>query len=225
MKKIAIVEDDRALSDELKILLDNNGFCSYQIFDFSNAAQKILEYSPNLLLLDIILPETNGQSILKELRKVSDIPIIMLTSKNTDVDEIMSMTYGADDYITKPYNPTLLLLRIEAVFKRMEKQGKQENQELLTYQELTINLLRSSILFHEKEIILSRNEINILYCLLQNQGKIVSRDDLMDFLWDYNEFVDDNTLTVNINRLRKRLEELGLTNIIQTRRKQGYILL
>lgn len=222
MKKILIIEDDRVLSDEVKILLDNHGFASFQLFDFCDVVQKILEHSPDLILLDIMLPSANGQSILRDLRKQSDIPVIMLTSRNTDVDEIMSMTYGADDYITKPYNPTLLLLRIEALLKRAEKK---ERQEKLKYKELIINLSRSSLFFHGEEIILSRNEIMIFYCLFKHQGEIVSRDDLMDFLWDYNDFVDDNTLTVNINRLRKRLAEIGLTNIIQTRRKQGYLLL
>lgn len=221
MKKILIVEDDRVLSNEVKILLDGHGFASCQLFDFSNVVPGILERSPDLVLLDIMLPSANGQTILRDLRKQSDIPVIMLTSRNMDVDEIMSMTYGADDYITKPYNPALLLLRIEALLKRTEKQGKQETFE---YRGLTVNLLRSSFLFQEEEIIISRNEIMIFYCLFQNQGKIVSRDDLMDFLWDCNDFVDDNTLTVNINRLRKRLAGLGLEHVIQTRRKQGYLL-
>lgn len=221
MKKILIVEDDRVLSDEVKILLDSHGFTSCQLFDFSNVVQKILDNAPDLVLLDIMLPSANGQSILRDLRKQSDLPVIMLTSRNTDVDEIMSMTYGADNYITKPYNPALLLLRIEALLKRTEKQGKQETFE---YRGLTVNLLRSSFLFQGEEIIVSRNELMIFYCLFQNQGTIVSRDDLMDFLWDYNDFVDDNTLTVNINRLRKRLSGIGLEHVIQTRRKQGYLL-
>lgn len=222
MKKILIIEDDKVLSDEVKILLDSHGFISFQLFDFSNTVQKILKHSPDLVLLDIMLPSTNGQSILRDLRKLSDIPVIMLTSRNTDTDEIMSMTYGADDYITKPYNPALLLLRIEALFKRTEKQEKQESFE---YKGIEINLLRSSFLFQGEEIIISRNELMIFYCLFQNLGKIVSRDDLMDFLWDYNDFVDDNTLTVNINRLRKRLAGIGLEGVIQTRRKQGYLLI
>lgn len=223
MKKILIVEDDKVLSNEVKILLDSHGFASYQIFDFSNAVQKILDNSPDLVLLDIMLPAANGQSILRDLRKESDVPVIMLTSRNTDVDEIMSMTYGADDYITKPYNPALLLLRMEALLKRTA--GKQERQESFEYKGLTVNLLRSSFLSNGKEITVSRNEIMIFYCLFQNAGRIVSRDELMDFLWDYNDFVDDNTLTVNINRLRKRLAEAGLEHVIQTRRKQGYLLL
>ena len=145
----------------------------------------------------------------------------MLTSKTSELDEIMSMSYGADDYITKPYNPTLLLLRIENLFRHINHQSSNEPIE---YNGLTINLLKSTLEYNGNEVILSKNELNILYYLIKNKGKIVSRDELMDHLWDCNEFVDDNTLTVNINRLRKRLESIGLSDIIETRRKQGYII-
>lgn len=222
MKKILIIEDDKVLSDELKILLDNNGYDSYQLFDFPQAVKKAVEFSPDLILLDIILPGANGQAVLREIRKESDVPVIMLTSKNTDVDEIMSMSYGADDYISKPYNPTLLLLRIETLFKHI---GKKQISDTVSYKNLTISLLRSTLEYNGQEIVLSKNEITIFYFLIQNQGRIVSRDELIDYLWDYNDFVDDNTLTVNVNRLRKRLAEIGMSDIIQTRRKQGYILL
>lgn len=189
--------------------------------EYKNVAEEIIEFTPDLILLDIMLPGANGQAILREIRENSEIPIIMLTSKTTEVDEIMSMSYGADDYITKPYNPTLLLLRIQALLKRS---GKQSSQEQLNYRGVTLNLLRSSIQYQDQEVILSKNELTIFYFLLQHEGEIVSRDDLMDYLWDYNNFVDDNTLTVNINRLRKRLSEIGLSDVIQTRRKQGYLL-
>ena len=158
MKKILIIEDDKMLSDELKILLDNNGYDSYQLFDFPQAARKAIEFLADLILLDIILPGANGQDILREIRKESDVPVIMLTSKNTDVDEIMSMSYGADDYISKPYNPTLLLLRIETLFKHIEKK---QVSDTVSYQNLTINLLRSTLEYHGQEIILSKNEITI----------------------------------------------------------------
>lgn len=222
MKKIALIEDDEALSGELVNLLENNGFLVSRILDYAHAAEKVAEVSPDLLLLDIMLPKGNGQSVLRELRKRTDLPVIMLTGKNTDTDEIMGMANGADDYITKPYHPALLLLRIEALLRRAAGEKK---QEIFLYRGAEFNLLRSSLLRDGKEILLSKNEMMIFYCLLQNQGKIVSRDQLMDFLWDCNEFVDDNTLTVNINRLRKRLSELGLCECIQTHRKQGYLLL
>lgn len=177
---------------------------------------------PDLVLLDIVLPGTNGQTILKEIRKESNLPVIMLTSKTGDINEIMSMSYGADDYITKPYNPTLLLLRIETLFRHLDDQGSNDQIE---YNQMTINLLKSTLTYKDNEIILSKNELTILYYLIKNHGKIVSRDELMDHLWDYSDFVDDNTLTVNINRLRKKMKNLGILDSIETRRKQGYILL
>lgn len=222
MKKILIIEDDKTISDELKILLDDNGYDSYQLFNFHQVTKKIIEFDPDLVLLDIVLPGTNGQTILKEIRKESNLPVIMLTSKTGDINEIMSMSYGADDYITKPYNPTLLLLRIETLFRHLDDQGSNDQIE---YNQMTINLLKSTLTYKDNEIILSKNELTILYYLIKNHGKIVSRDELMDHLWDYSDFVDDNTLTVNINRLRKKMKSLGILDSIETRRKQGYILL
>ena len=222
MKKILIIEDDKTISDELKILLDDNGYDSYQLFNFHQVTKKIIEFDPDLVLLDIVLPGTNGQTILKEIRKESNLPVIMLTSKTGDINEIMSMSYGADDYITKPYNPTLLLLRIETLFRHLDDQGSNDQIE---YNQMTINLLKSTLTYKDNEIILSKNELTILYYLIKNHGKIVSRDELMDHLWDYSDFVDDNTLTVNINRLRKKMKNLGILDSIETRRKQVYILL
>ena len=222
MKKILIIEDDKTISDELKILLDDNGYDSYQLFNFHQVTKKIIEFDPDLVLLDIVLPGTNGQTILKEIRKESNLPVIMLTSKTGDINEIMSMSYGADDYITKPYNPTLLLLRIETLFRHLDDQGSNDQIE---YNQMTINLLKSTLTYKDNEIILSKNELTILYYLIKNHGKIVSRDELMDHLLDYSDFVDDNTLTVNINRLRKKMKNLGILDSIETRRKQGYILL
>lgn len=126
--------------------------------------------------------------------------MIMLTSKTGETDEILAMSYGADDYITKPYNPALLLLKIEALFRRLKPQEKQEELE---YRGVFLNPLKSTLRYQDREIVLSKNEISIFHYLLKNRGKIVSRDELMDYLWDCNDFVDDNTLTVNINRLRK----------------------
>lgn len=146
----------------------------------------------------------------------------MLTSKTGETDEILAMSYGADDYITKPYNPALLLLKIEALFRRLKPK---ENQEEIEYRGVFLNPLKSTLRYQNQEIVLSKNEISIFHYLLKNRGKIVSRDELMDYLWDCNDFVDDNTLTVNVNRLRKKLEEIQLVGVIETRRRQGYILI
>ena len=213
MKKILIIEDDKVLRGELKILLGANGYETEEVTDFENTADRVLAVKPDLVLLDIILPGANGQMILREIRAKSDVPVIMLTSRNEDVDEIVSRSSGADDYVTKPYNPTLLLLRIETVLRRAGGQQKEE--------ELTCR----GMFYNGEEHVLSHNEMTILHCLVKNRGRIVSRDELMDYLWDNSEFVDDNTLTVNINRLRKRLAGIGMGDVIETRRRQGYILM
>ena len=160
-------------------------------------------------------------AILIILRILSQVPVMMLTSKAEEMDEILAMSYGADDYITKPYNPTLLLLKIEAIFRRMTPENQKTEVE---YRGMQVDLLRRTMKYDGQEEELSKNEISIIYYLMKNKGKIVSRDELMDYLWDCNDFVDDNTLTVNINRLRKRLEEVGLSGVIETRRRQGYLL-
>lgn len=222
MKKIAVVEDDRVLRKALKSLLEENGYETCCLEDFSNVEEEILRARPDMVLLDILLPGTNGQEILRNLRQKSQIPVTIVTSREGDMDQILAMSYGADDYITKPYNPTLLLLKLEAVFRRTQPETPQEE---VNWGGITLNLLRSTMTYEREERVLSKNEFSIFYYLVKNQGRIVSRDELMDHLWDCNDFVDDNTLTVNINRLRKKLEEAGIRNAIETRRGQGYILL
>lgn len=218
--KILIIEDEIELREELKVLLDENGYEGIILESFENIKQDTLSVNPDLILLDIKIPYINGQQLLKEIRKESDVPIIMVTSKNTEMDEVLSMSYGADDYITKPYNPVLLLLRIEAILKRVNKSNNN-----LSYNNVKVNLLKSTLEYEDKELLLSKNEMSIFYFMLMNKGKIVSRDAIMNYLWGNDRFIDDNTLTVNINRLRKKLETIDLKGVIQTRREQGYILI
>ncbi len=218
--KILIIEDDFELSNELKILLDNNGYQGIILQDSQNALENIIKINPDLILLDIKLPYLNGQQLLKQLRKNSNVPIIMVTSKDSEIDEILAMSYGADDYITKPYNPTILLLHIEAIFKRLNKIDNN-----LVYHGVNINLSKSILKKDNIELLLSKNEMSIFYFLFMNQGKIVSRDEIMNYLWGTDKFIDDNTLTVNMTRLKKKLVQIGLINVIETRRDQGYILI
>lgn len=218
--KILIIEDDLELRHELKVLLDNNGYQGNILKDFKKALNEILESGADLILLDIKIPYLNGQQLLKKLREVSTIPVIMVTSKDSELDEILALSYGADDYITKPYNPTILLLHIEAIFKRLHKA-----EPKLNYRDIKVNLMKSTLEKDNYELLLSKNEMGIFYFLLMNQGKIVTRDDIMNYLWGTDKFIDDNTLTVNMTRLRKRLEKIGLVDVIETRRDQGYILL
>ncbi len=219
MKKILIVEDDEKLANELKIFLERQGYLVDYLRDFSEPIHYILNSHSDLVLLDINLPFHDGQYLCKEIRKISDLPIIIITSKNNEIDELISMNYGADDFVTKPFNTQILLARIQAVLKRSQVTTNQ-----LYYRDFSLDLSRYTIKREEKELELTKNEFKILYCLLQHKGTIVSREDIMSYLWDSELFVDDNTLTVNINRLRRRLEDIGLKDIISTRRGYGYIL-
>lgn len=220
MRKILIVEDDKKLREELIIFLNNNDFNAIGLEKFDNTIQDIKNEDPDLILLDINLPNMDGESICRELRKEIQIPIIMVTSRTNEVDEILSISYGADDYITKPYNPTLLLLRINNIFKRMSNQN-----DVIKYKDIEVNTRKSVITKDNKEIVLTKNEMLILSYLLLNRGKIVSRDELMTDLWNNNEFINDNALTVNISRLRTKLKDIGEQDAIDTRKGQGYILL
>ena len=220
MKRILIVEDDRSICNELKELLDNVGYCCVILEDFDNFSQEFHRISPDLILLDINIPKINGQLLLQKIRKESNVPVIMVTSKNNEVDEVLSMSYGADDYITKPYNPTILLLRINAVLKRIEQKN-----DVISYEDLQVLLSRASIKRGEIELFLTKNEFIIFTHLLSQRGSIVSRDELMTALWNNDEYVNDNALTVNISRLRTKLKEVGYEDCIETRKGQGYILL
>ena len=213
---IAIIEDDKSLRVELKKTLTNNGYDVLLVEDYSNLSSIM---TANLLLLDIQLPNANGIYLLKEIRKQSNLPILMVTSRNTEMDELICMSYGADDYITKPYNPQILLLRIEAVLKRLHF-----TPQVYTYENIHLNPAKGVIETEKGEITLSKNELRIFLYLLEHVGNIVSREEIMRYLWDSEEFIDDNTLTVNINRLRNRLEDAGLKDVIETRRGQGYLL-
>ncbi len=220
MKKILIIEDDYTVSQKLKQLLDNAGYNSIILKNFENSYEEIKRNNPDLILLDINIPNENGQLLLQTIRKESQVPVIMVTSRMGETDEIVSISYGADDYVTKPYNPTILLLRINNIFKRLE------NKDIVcTYKDLIIDIKRGTVKKEDIEITLTKNEMIIFNCLLNNQGKIVSRDDIITDLWSNSEFVNDNTLSVNIGRLRNKLSELGYENTIETRKGIGYILL
>ena len=219
MKKILIVEDDTSISRELKDLLENSGYNGVVLKDFENSYEEIKKENPDLILLDINIPKLNGEMLLQKIRKESNVPIIMVTSKNTEADEVLSMSYGADDYITKPYNPTILLLRINAIFKRMENKS-----DILAYNELEIDPKKGIIKNEKEEIILTKNEMIIFTFLLANKGNIVTRDELMTDLWNNDSYINDNALNVNVSRLRTKLKDFGYEDAIETRKGQGYIL-
>ena len=217
MKKIMIVEDDKVIAEELFYLLNNSNYEAIILNDFKNAKKEILNSNSNLILLDINIPYLNGELLLKEIRKESHIPVIMVTSRSNESDEVISYSYGADDYITKPYNPTILLLKINALLKRCEM-----NKTIVSYKDLTFDIGKGIVKSNNKEIILTKNEIIIFNMLLSNKDRIVSKDELMTELWNNDEYINDNALTVNISRLRSKLDEMGYSDIIETRKGIGY---
>ena len=219
MKSIFIVEDEISICKELKELLVTEGYEADYIKSFDNTLEDIIAFNPDLVLLDINIPNLNGKLILRGIRKKSDVPVIMLTSKTEESDEVLSMSYGADDYITKPYNPVLLLLRISAVMRRMTP-----SNEKALYRGAEVDFSKGTIEKDGMKIVLTKNEMIIFQQLLNHLNQIVSRDDIMTNLWDNDEFINDNALTVSISRLRAKLAEAGFESTIETRKKLGYIL-
>ena len=221
MKKIFIVEDDLTIQAQLKTLLSGNGYEVFVVTDFSQTIQQIKAFVPHLVILDIKLPGNNGFEICSEIRTFSDIPIVFVTSSNTDMDELNSIMLGGDAFITKPYNTAILLAKIAALLKRAYPSPQ---TEFFTWNGVTLYLESSVIEYKEQKAELTKNELKILYYLFKNAGKICSRNDIVDFLWDNQLYVDDNALSVNVTRIRNKLDKIGLTNFIKTKHRQGYTL-
>lgn len=221
MAKILLIEDDVTLRTELSKFLITYGYECEASDQFENIIEIALKSDADLILLDINLPFFDGYHICREIRKTSAVPIIVVTSRNSDMDELMSMNLGADDFITKPYNTQVLLAHISAVLKRTEVKGESEK---IKYKGMTLDISKSMAYFEDEETELTKNELRILNLLMHNSGKIVPRDDIISLLWQSDEFIDDNTLTVNVNRLRKKLELVGAKDFIETKRGQGYII-
>ncbi|EPY2274732.1 response regulator transcription factor [Clostridium sporogenes] len=222
MKKILIIEDDEVIREELQNFLIKYGYEVKAPVEFNNIIKYVENEHANLILLDINLPLYDGYYICREIRKTSDVPIIIVTSKDSDVDELMSINLGADDFITKPYNTEILLARITNILKRTY--GNLKTNNILNYRDFNLNLSNATVIYKDKSLELTKNEVKILSYLINNKGNIVKRDLLMEYLWKSDYFVDDSTLTVNINRLRKKLQEIGIENPIETRRGLGYIM-
>ncbi len=219
--KLFIIEDDIVLRTELISLLESYNYSCETSDNFKNIISEAVDSNADLILLDINLPYYDGYHVCREIRKISEVPIMVVTSRNNDMDELMSMNLGADDFITKPYNIQILLARIAAILKRTNQKNYSSEVE---HNGLTLSMAKSTVYYESKEAELTKNELRILTVLMQNANSIISRDDLMDELWQSDEFVDDNTLTVNVNRLRKKLEEIGAADFIKTKRGQGYMI-
>lgn len=222
MQKILIIEDDEKLRKELETFLNKNGFIATSLKKFDNAVEDILSQKADLLLLDINLPYTDGEFICKEIRKTSNVPIIMVTSRDNEMDELLSLNYGADQYVTKPYNIQILLAKIVGLLKRNQNAGN--NPDKIDCGEFVLNTAGRIAEKEDNKVELTKNEYKILEYLVLHRQQVISRDEIMDYLWESEEFVDDNTLNVNIKRLRTKLTELGLIDQIETRRGQGYLL-
>ena len=204
MSKILIVEDDEKLRNELKIFLERNGFEVSVLNNFENSIRTILENKVDLILLDINLPFVDGEYICKEIRKTSNVPIIMLTSRNSEIDELLSLNYGADQYVVKPFNIQILLAKINALLKR--SQNTDTYQNLLDCRDFILNVSKSQLEKNGQIMELTKNELKILHYLVSKRGQIVSREEIIEYLWDSQSFIDDNTLTVNVKRHINKLE-------------------
>mgnify|MGYP001625151530 FL=1 len=222
MSKILIIEDDEKLRKELEIFLNKNGYEATSLENFENPVKDAIEINSDLILLDINLPNIDGEYILREIRKVSNVPIIMITSKDNELDELISLNYGADQYVTKPFNLQILLAKIAGLLRRSKITDT--NQNKIDCQDFILNVSKSMLERGNTQIELTKNELKILYFLVSKRGQIVSREEIINYLWESESFIDDNTLTVNMKRLRTKLEEVGLQDIIETKRGQGYIL-
>ena len=222
MTKILVVEDDHQIQQELVLMLQRNGFEAQALSSFESAPQQIVAAHPDLVLLDLNLPGIDGQQICREVRQLSNVPIIVVTSRNTDLDELMVLSLGADDFIAKPYNTQILLMHITSVLRRANSDTTTGTK--LSHAGVTLDSSSCKVSANQKSVELTKNELRILSLLMQNVGTVVSRQRIQEELWQSDEFVDDNTLTVNISHLRNTLASIGVEDFVMTRRGLGYVI-
>ena len=220
---IVIVEDDAVIRQELKLLLENAFYQVTALCEFSDVASVVLSEHPDLVLLDLNLPDESGFHICTKIRAESEVPVIFVTSRTDSMDELTGILKGGDDYITKPFQAPILLARIGAVLKRTHRE-KKEDPVRFTHKEVELDIARGTIGFRGKQTELSKNELKIMHLLFRRKGEIVPRTDMIEYLWDNQVFIDDNALSVNMTRLRGKLEHLGVQNFVETKRGMGYRL-
>lgn len=218
MYTILIIEDDEAICRELQMLLQKQGYEAICWNMQEDIRELVKMHDPHIILLDINLPQMDGFTVCSQLRSFSKVPIIFVTSRNTDMDELCSMQMGGDDFITKPYNTSILLARIAALLKR-SYEWKNQN---LTHHGVLLDVAMSRVEYQNNTRELTKNEVKILHYMFQHKGEIIPREDLIDYLWDNKLFIDDNALSVNVTRIRNKLRELGVEDFIVTRHRQGY---
>jgi two-component system, OmpR family, response regulator protein BraR/BceR len=222
MYKILIVEDDFVITKTMKKHLTSWGYEVECAEDFKHVLAQFVSFDPQLVLLDISLPFFNGYHWCTEIRKVSKVPIIFVSSASDNMNIVMAINMGGDDFIAKPFDLTVLTSKVQALLRRTyDFTGK---THLLEHKGAILNTSNSTLMFNGQQIELSKNDYKILHILLENKGKTVSRDNLMTRLWETDDFIDDNTLTVNINRLRRKLAVIGLNDFIHTKKGIGYLV-
>lgn len=223
MFKIMIVEDDLKLRSIILENLQKWGFAAWAAEQFEEVYRDFIHYEPHLILMDINLPAFDGYYWCQQIRQVSNVPLIFISSRDSNMDIIMAMNMGGDDFLQKPFSMEVLMAKINALLRRTYSYGEVETS-VIEHNGLVLDLKDSQLSYNGERAELTRNEYRIIYILLKNKEKVVSREELMRGLWEDESFVDDNTLTVNINRLRNKLEKVGLQNYVQTRKRQGYII-
>ncbi|HJB48752.1 MAG TPA: response regulator transcription factor [Candidatus Olsenella excrementigallinarum] len=222
MRRLLVVEDDARLRDELCVLLRRNGYEAEALASFDDAAAQILAAAPDLVLLDLNLPGVDGTYVCREVRRASSVPIVVVTSRDNDMDELLTLSFGADDFIPKPYNDQVLLAHVATVLKRSYGEGAASAE--ISYAGVTLDTARCRVSFQGRAAELTKNELRILALLMRNAGAVVSRQRIQEELWASDEFVDDNTLTVNVSHLRATLAKIGVEGFVRTKRGMGYLV-
>lgn len=226
--QVLIVEDDKKIADAVKGCLERYGYEAHLAEDFRHVEAQFLRLKPHLVLMDVNLPYQDGFHLTRQLRRQSAVPILFLSARAGEMEQVMGMESGGDDYITKPFHLEVLLAKVRAMLRRSYgeyAQGDQARQALLQAGDLQLDLTTAEMRLGAHSLLLTRNEMRLLHLLMERAGRVVSREQCLEALWDDAAFVDDNTLSVNVTRLRTKLEALGLRNAIDTRRGIGYILL
>jgi len=224
MYKVMVIEDDNTLCKEISKGISRWGYDSIVIKDFNNILKEFTSSNPHLVIMDINLPYFDGFYWCNKIRELSKVPIIFLSSRDTNMDVVMAINMGGDDYITKPFSMDILLAKISALIRRTYSYGD-ESQDIIEYKNAILNISDNTLLYDDKKTELTKNEFRILHILMKNQGKIISREKIMRALWEDESFIDDNTLTVNVNRIRNKLSDIGIKDFITTKKGQGYVIL
>lgn len=222
MYRVFIVEDDRTIAESLKKHLQTWGYEVSCVVDFKNVIDEFKTAAPQIVLLDIGLPFFNGFHWCQSIREISDVPIVFISSASDNMNIVMAMNMGGDDFIEKPFDMHVLTAKVQAILRRTYSLKSQLN--IIEHQGVILNLSDATVTYEGQKIEWSRNEYKIFQMLLERAGKIVPRDDIIEALWESESFIDDNTLTVNMTRLRKKLEEAGLIEFIQTKKGLGYVI-